>query len=117
MMYGLCGQEAAADAEGWLVTARLGGEGGVREVALDGLAGTTRVAALVARAAAALGVSGKAEGVGLAVKSRLLRGEDTLAAAGVASGDVVYVCCGEEGGMPSVVQEVRVRTCALRGEE
>ena len=94
-----CGQEEA-DAGSWLVTARMAGRGGVREVALDGLAGTASVAALIMRAALALGVSASAEEVALLVDSRLLRGEDTLAAAGVASGDVVYVCCGEEGGMP-----------------
>ena len=78
---------------------------------MDGFAGTTSVAVLIVRAAAALGLSANAEEVALLVDSRLLRQEDTLAAAGVASGDVVYVCCGEEGGMPgfarrlSVVQE------------
>ena len=81
------------------MTARLAGVGTVREVVLEGLAGTTRVAVLLARAAAVLGVPADAQAVAL-LDSRLLRGEDTLAAAGVASGDVVYVCCGEEGGMP-----------------
>jgi hypothetical protein len=81
------------------MTVRLAGERGVREAVLEGLAGSTRVAELLARTCIALGVLEGAEAA-LRVDSRLLKGEDTLAESGMAERGVVDVCVGEGAGMP-----------------
>ena len=87
---------------GFAVTARLAGdsEGPAREVVVEGLTGAMRVAELLARAAAVLAVPATVDTRVLMADSRLLRGEDTLAEAGVGAGGAVEVCLGEEGGMP-----------------
>ncbi len=87
---------------GFAVTARLAGdsEGPAREVVVEGLAGSMRVAELLARAAAVLAVPATVATRMLMADSRLLRGEDTLAEAGVREGGTVEVWLGEGGGMP-----------------
>ena len=87
---------------GFAVTARLAGdsEGPAREVVVEGLTGAMRVAELLARAAAVLAVPATVDTRVLMADSRLLRGEDTLAEAGVGAGGAVEVCLGEGGGMP-----------------
>ncbi len=85
---------------GWTLTARLAGGVGA-EAWLEGFAGDMRVAEVLVRAAAALEVADGAEAA-LRAGSRELRGDDTLAEAGLPrEGGVVEVWAGLEGGMPS----------------
>jgi hypothetical protein len=78
-----------------------GGGADRRETRLEGLAGATRVAEVLRLGAEALGVPAATE-VALRLGSRQLRGDDTLAEAGVPNeeGVVVSVSVGEAGGMP-----------------
>ncbi len=71
----------------------------MREVTVEGLESTTRVAALLARAATAMGVPVEAEVVALRYEARLLRSEAMLGEAGVGARGVVDVCVWEGGGM------------------
>ncbi len=80
------------------------GEGaGGREVRLEGLASATRVAEVLQLAAEALCVPAAA-GAGLRLGARELRGEDTLAEAGIGAGCVeeLWMAVGVAGGMPTV---------------
>jgi hypothetical protein len=73
----------------------------VQEARLEGLAGATRISEVLARAAAALKVAAVGANAALRVGSRELRGDETLAEAGVPrEGCVVEVTAGEAGGMP-----------------
>ena len=71
------------------------------EARLEGLAGGTRVAEALRLAAEALGVAPGVEAA-LRLDTRELRGEETLAEAGVGAGCEVelWVAVGEAGGMP-----------------
>ena len=74
---------------------------GRREARLEGLAGATRVAEALRLAAEALGVPGEAAAVlRLDSEARLLRGEETLAEAGLEAGGEVEVSMelGTDGG-------------------
>jgi hypothetical protein len=83
------------------VTAQLWGKGAVGALSVEGLEGATPVQELLRRAAAALRVPLGTE-VAVRCEARWLKAEETLAGAGVAAGDVVDVCVGEQGGMPGV---------------
>ncbi len=88
-----------------MVTVRLEGERTVREVAVDGLAGSTRVDELLLRAAVALGLPGEAA-VALRCKLRFLKADKTLFEAGVPVGGAVDVFVGECGGMPGFARRL-----------
>ena len=82
-----------------MVTARLGGNKMAREVAVKCVDGEMRVQKLLKRITASLGMPVGAKAA-LRCQARWLKADETLAEAGVASGDVVDVWVGEEGGMP-----------------
>ncbi len=114
------------DATGWMATVLLAGKAGVaREVGLEGLRGAMRGEEVLRLANAAIGVR-TGGGVGLRCGSRLLRGEATLAEAGVGVGGVAEVWVGEAGGMPvgcfgfggqqQTVNELRLRVVEAEAE-
>ena len=69
------------------------------EVAVKGIDGVMRVQELLQRITASHGMPMRAKAA-LRFQARWLKADETLAEAGVASGDVVDVWVGEEGGMP-----------------
>ncbi len=90
------------EADRWTLRVRLAVKGASGpEARLEGLAGDTRVAEILLLAAKALGVPTAVE-TALRLDARVLRGQDTLAEAGVVAGaGQVWVAVGEAGGMPS----------------
>ena len=90
---------------------RLAGKGTVKEVAQEGLDGSTRVEELLQLACLALGVEPGPE-VALWSQTRLLRATETLAEAGVSAWGVVDLVVGVDGGM----QGGDVMLAALFGE-
>jgi hypothetical protein len=91
------------------VRVRLVGEGaGSREMRFEGLGGGTQIAEVrdLLLAAEELGVLARAV-MSLRLDARVLRGEETLAEAGVVAGGEVELCLGEKGGKPGFVHRLR----------
>jgi hypothetical protein len=82
-----------------MVTVRLGDKKMALEVAVKSVDGVMRVQELLQRITASFGMPLGAKAA-LRCKARWLKADETLAEAGVASGDVVDVWLGEGGGMP-----------------
>ncbi len=92
-----------------MVTARLGGK---KTVAVKGVDGVMWVQELLQRITVSLGMAVGAKAA-LRCEARWLKADETLAEAGVASGDVVDVWVGEEGGMPTAAPDTSRRVAEL----
>jgi hypothetical protein len=100
-----------------LVIVRLRDETGGREVAVNGLAGSTRVVELLLRAAEALGVQQGAL-VALRCEAQWLKADLTLAEAGVLCAvGAVDLWVGVTGGMPGVFAAPGAEDAGGVGEE